>query len=97
MKPILIDEINNEFGSNTESFSVDVDGAEYIGWQIAKPMNYDPEYFTMEERKSMADAIMEGKGIAVRFFKDLTPEEQSEYVKSKLNKSEYDDKTLSND
>lgn len=94
MKPILIDLIKDEFGSNTQQFTVKVDGKNLQGWQIAKPMNYDPEYFTMKERKEMADAIMEGKAIAVRFFEDLTPEEQSEFVKHKLNENKNDDATL---
>lgn len=46
MKPILIDNIKEEFGHNTSSNTVEVDGVKYTGYNIAKPMNYDPEYFT---------------------------------------------------
>lgn len=90
---MLIDLIPDELGAK-EQFTVKVDGKEFQGWQIAKPMNYDPEYFTMEERKAMADAIMEGKAIAVRFFEDLTPEEQSEFVKEKIKREKDDGATL---
>jgi hypothetical protein len=84
MKPILIDDIQKEFGANTEQFVVKVDGEKLQGWQIAKPLNFDPKYLSVKERKEMADAIMEGKAIAVKFFEDLTFEEQTEYVKNKL-------------
>jgi uncharacterized protein (DUF2141 family) len=100
MKPILIDTIQDEFAADTGEFTVEVDGKKLKGWQIAKPMNYDPEYFTMEERQKMADEILKGKAIAVRFFEDLTPEEQAEYVRNEINKSaklENDDRTLTND
>jgi hypothetical protein len=91
MKPILIDTVPGEFGANLGEFTVEVDGKKLKGWQIAKPMNYDSEYFTMEDRKAMADAILEGKAIAVRFFEDLTPEEQTEYVKNQIRNNEEDD------
>jgi len=87
MKTILIDEIQNEFGNCQSEIKVTVDGVLMQGYQIAKPMNYEPEYFTMEDRKEMADLIMAGKAIAVQFFDDLSPEEQSAYVKNKMNKS----------
>jgi hypothetical protein len=32
----------------------------------------------------MANAILEGKAIAVRYFCDMTEDEQVEYVKSKI-------------
>lgn len=84
MKPILIDDIQEEFGSNTEQFVVEVNGKKLQGWQIAKPINFDSEHLSIKERKEMADAIMKGKAIAVRFFDDLTAEEQTEYVKNKI-------------
>lgn len=84
MEPILIDEIQNKFGSISSEFTIEVDGKKLRGWQIAKPMNYGQEYFTLEERKEMADLIMAGKAIAVQFFADLTSEQQSEYVKRKM-------------
>jgi hypothetical protein len=86
-------------GWNSQEFKVNVDGEELIGWQIAKPLNYDPEYLSMEDRQEMANAILEGKAIAVRFFEDLTPEEQSEYVKNYIIKisKKNDGATLTND
>lgn len=84
MKPMLIDLIPGELGANMEQFTVEVDGEKLHGWQIAKPMNYDPEYFPMEERQKMADEILKGKAIAVRFFEDLTLEEQTEHVKNEI-------------
>lgn len=84
MKPILIDEIQEKFGSMSSEFTVEVDGVKYQGYQVAKPMNYDPEYSTKKERQEMANLVLEGKAIAVQFFSDLTPEEKSAYVKSKL-------------
>lgn len=84
MKPILIDEfIKNADECQTET-EVTIDGVLYTGYQIAKPLNYDPEYLSIEERQEMANAILEGKAIAVRYFSDLSEEEQVEYVKSKI-------------
>ena len=84
MKPILAEEFIDQHSMTTSQFSVDVDGNEYSGYQIAKPLNFDPEYFSKKERKEMADAVLAGKAVAVCFFEDLTPEEQSDYVKRKL-------------
>ena len=55
------------------------------GYQLAKPLNYDPEYLSKEDRAEMAAAIMNGKAIAFCYFEDLTEEEQSEYVKGQMN------------
>lgn len=85
MKPILIEELLDNYQDTTSQFSVDVDGNEYSGYQIAKPLNFDPEHLSKKDRREMADAILEGKAIAVSFFEDLTPEEQAEYVKRKIN------------
>ena len=84
MKPILAEEFIERHQDTTSQFSVDVDGNEYSGYQIAKPLNFDPEYFSKKERQEMADAVLAGKAVAVCFFEDLTPEEQSDYVKRKL-------------
>lgn len=78
MKSILIDNIQDKFGSNSARFIVEVDGQKMQGSQFAKPLNYDPKYFTREERQEMA--------IAVCFFEDLSNKEQAEYVKSKIKK-----------
>jgi hypothetical protein len=96
MKPILIDNIKEELASNSQEFTVDVNGTTMTGWQIAKPLNYDPEYLPKKERKEMADAVLKGKAIAVCFFEDLSEEEQSEHVKGQIEKAEkYKNRTLS--
>ena len=84
MKPILIEEFIEQVEETSSQFNVDVDGNDYSGYQIAKPLNYDPEHLSKKDRQEMADAIMAGKAIAVCFFEDLTPEEQSDYVKRKI-------------
>ena len=83
MKPILIDELHIDFTTSQE-FEVEVNNEKLKGWQIAKPLNYDSDYFSMKDRREMASAILKGKAIAVCFFEDLTSEEQTEYVKKKL-------------
>lgn len=80
---ILIDDLIKEDQCQSE-VSVEVDGQLMNGWQIAKPLNYDPEYFTLAERWKMAKLIMEGKAIAVQYFTDLTKEQQEAYVKAKI-------------
>jgi len=84
MKPLLIDEFIKDANETQEGTTVTIDGIAYNGYQIAKPLNYDPDYFSLEDRQEMANAILEGKAIAVRYFCDLTEEEQIEYVKSKM-------------
>lgn len=85
MKPILIDDFIKESNDSPQSsHNVTVDGTVYTGYQIAKPLNYEPEYFSSLERQEMADAVLAGKAIAVRYFSDMTEEEQVAYVKAKL-------------
>lgn len=84
MKPILIDELVKNAGECHSEVKVTIDGQVLSGWQIAKPLNYDSDFLSMKERQEMADAILAGKAIAVRYFCDMTEEEQVEYVKSKL-------------
>lgn len=84
MKPILIDEFIKDISETQESASVLIEGQSFEGYQIAKPLNYEPEYLSIEERQEMANAVLEGKAIAVRFFRDLTEEEKVEYVKSQI-------------
>lgn len=83
MKPILVDEFIKTTDTET-STSVTIDGVTYNGYQIAKPLNYEPEFLSMSERRDMARAILQGTAIAVRYFSDLTEEEQIEYVKDKI-------------
>lgn len=84
MKPILIDELikDNNMSSST---SVTIDGKRYDGYQIAKPLNYEKQYMDPDELLHWIKLILQGKAIAVQYFKDLTEEEQIEYVKSKIN------------
>ena len=86
MKPILIDDFikQNTEDPTSERTSVTIDGVTYNGYQLAKPLNYDPDYLSLKGRREMANAILKGKAIAVRYFCDLTEKEKIEYVKSKL-------------
>lgn len=89
MKPILIDDLI-DLDENQSDFTVNVGEGDQedirTGWQIAKPLNYDPDYLSQKDREEMAQAVLDGKAIAVCFFEDYTPEEQSEYVKKKIKK-----------
>ena len=80
---ILIDDLVNE-DQTQEQVSVKVDGNLMEGYQIAKPLNYEPEYLSKSERKKMAKLVMDGKAIAVQYFTDLTEEQQEAYVKAKI-------------
>jgi len=84
MKPILVEDFIKDYQETQTETKVTIDGKTYIGWQIAKPLNFEPEYFDMKDREEMANAILEGKAIAVRFFSDLSEKEQQEYVKLKI-------------
>jgi hypothetical protein len=85
MKPILVDEFVKDSNDCQSEVNVTINGKIFTGYQIAKPLNYDPDYFSMEDRQEMANAVLEGKAIAVRYFCDLTEQEQIDYVKSKFN------------
>ena len=80
---ILIDDLIKE-DSCQEQVSVEVDGNLMNGYQIAKPLNYDPKYLPLNKRWEMAQLVMKGKAIAVQYFTDLTKEQQEAYVKSKI-------------
>lgn len=85
MKKILIDDIvnENENGCGVQSqFQVNVDSNIFSGSQIAKPLNYSE--LTKYDRLKMAHLVIKGEAIAVSYFKDLTPEEQADYVRNKL-------------
>lgn len=94
MKPILIDTIKEKFLTMMTATDVTIDGEQYTGYVCAKPLNYDPEYFSMRERQEMADAILEGKAIAVCFFDDLTEEDKVSYMRTKLPRPQTDDSSL---
>jgi len=84
MKPILIDELVKEC-CDEEQHQVTVDGTLFAGYQIAKPLNYTKEYLSMSDRQDMSNAVLEGKAIAVRYFCDLSEDEKTDYVRSKIN------------
>lgn len=97
MKPILIDEFIKE-QDTSEEFTVDVNGTPMKGWQIAKPLNYNPEYLSKKDRKEMANAVLAGKAVAVCFFEDLSEEEKSKYVIDKIETAKkYKNQTLEPD
>ena len=48
----------------------DDNGDMHQGWAIAKPLNYDKEYVSEEDRKAMAQEVIEGRAIAVHFTED---------------------------
>lgn len=48
----------------------DKDGVLHQGWAIAKPLNYDKEYMSEEDRKAMAQEVIDGRAIAVHFTED---------------------------
>ena len=83
MKPILIDDLLSGERTQTQ-VRVTVDGNPMEGYQIAKPLNYDPEYLKASDRIEMAIAVLTGKAIAVRYFEDLSEEEKEAYVKDKI-------------
>lgn len=74
----------DDFKHTSSEHRVEVEEGEFQGFMLAKPLNYDPEYLTDKERREMADAIMAGKAIAVRFFDDFSEEEKREYVTKKI-------------
>lgn len=87
MKPILIDELVKDQNTSS-SFTIEDKDLLLTGWQIAKPLNYDPDYLSKKERKEMADAVLAGKAIAVCFFEDLSKEDQLEYLRKHLYKTQ---------
>lgn len=91
MKPILIDELVKDQNTSQE-FTIDIDDNPILGWQIAKPLNYD---LSLVGRIRMSQAILAGKAIAVCFFEDLTLEEQSEYVKRKIEEKQKEKENIS--
>ena len=84
MKPPLVDDFIKTAGENSTQVLVTVDGQKLTGYQIAKPVNYDSQYFTLWERLSMAFQILKAKAIAVRYFCDMSEKEQEDYVRDKI-------------
>ena len=48
----------------------DENGVVHQGWAIAKPLNYDKEYFSEEDRKAMAQEVLDGHAFAIHFTED---------------------------
>ena len=86
MKPILIDDFIKDASEVSSEVKVTIGDNILVGYQIAKPLNYDEEYFSYKDRVEMAIEVLKGKAIAVRYFVDMTEEERTEYVKAKLAK-----------
>ena len=83
MKTILIDDLLENQSTQQEQ-TVIINGTPFKGYQIAKPLNHEKEYISLEERIAMALKVLKGEAIAVQYFNDLTEEEQVEYVKNKM-------------
>lgn len=72
MKSILIEDfISRNINAPQEQVQFKDDkGVQHQGWAIAKPLNYDKEYMSAEDRKAMAQEVLEGHAIAVHFTQD---------------------------
>ena len=72
MKSKLIDDVVELFagGPQYQAEFKDENGVTHQGWAIAKPLNYDKEYVPEEERKAMAQEVLDGRAIAVHFTED---------------------------
>ena len=72
MKSKLIDDVVELFagGPQYQAEFKDENGVTHQGWAIAKPLNYDKEYMSEEERKAMAQEVLDGRAIAVHFTED---------------------------
>lgn len=72
MKSILIEDLIamklDECQTSVE-FS-DENGKRLSGWAIAKPLNLDKDYISEEDRKAMAQEVLDGHAIAVHFTQD---------------------------
>lgn len=72
MKSELIEDIVEMFteAPHAQVEFKDENGVMHQGWAIAKPLNYDKEYVSEEDRKAMAQEVLEGRAIAVHFTED---------------------------
>ena len=72
MKSKLIDDVVELFAGapQCQAEFKDENGVTHQGWAIAKPLNYDKEYMSEEERKAMAQEVLDGHAIAVHFTED---------------------------
>ena len=72
MKSILIEDFlaRNADAPQAHMQFRDEKGEWHSGWAIAKPLNYDKEYLSEEDRKQMAQEVLDGHAIAVHFTED---------------------------
>lgn len=72
MKSILVETFlsRNVGAPQTEVRFTDDNGVTHSGWAIAKPLNYDSEYVPEEDRKAMAQEVLDGRAIAVHYTED---------------------------
>ena len=75
----LIDHLVREDNTQSEKL-VWVDGKEYRGWVIAKPLNVYLEGFWTRLRDAFQ--ILKGRAIAVQYFDDLSDEQKQRFVKT---------------
>lgn len=72
MKSILVEDFlaQNVNAPQSQINAKDENGNPIQGWAIAKPLNYDKEYLSEEDRKAMAQEVLDGNAIAVHFTED---------------------------
>ena len=72
MKSILIEDFlaRNVIAPQGQFTAKNENGNLIQGWAIAKPLNYDKEYLSEEDRKAMAQEVLDGHAIAVHFTED---------------------------
>lgn len=72
MKSILVEDLlkMNLDECQTEVQFTDENGKRLSGWAIAKPLNMDKDYVSEEDRKAMAQEVLDGRAIAVHFTQD---------------------------
>ena len=75
----LIDHVIREDNTQTEKL-VWVEGKEYRGWVVAKPLNVYLEDFWA--RLKGAILVLRGRAIAVQYFDDLTDKQKQRYVQN---------------
>lgn len=83
MKSILIDELFKDSNTQT-SATVSINGKDYTGYTIAKPLNYEKDHLSIITRIKMALEIIKGNAIAVAYFSDIPKQDQIKYVQSEV-------------
>lgn len=59
---------------------VNINGVEFTGWVVAKPIN--PRGLTTRLKEAIT--ILKGKGVAIQYFDDLKQKEKEIYVLKEL-------------